>query len=447
MLTPAAISLAVALGAPLALQLDAGLHLEARTRSADEDVQREEVLLDLTATPALELEARTGDSTLAVRYAPGVTLAHLGARTGTERRIEVLHDGRIRYLLEPSDAWHLALVGTGARGRTNLIIQGLRGDAPTGLVPTTTTIDYQRGSAELELLLNQHRRSRWILTGGIFTSGGTTTESRAALPVEHSLAAGLAYRWGATHLDELGFALAGRGSHFPEDGDRGAYATTLGTWNRRLAENLTAGLGAGAVWIYARGVRSDGVEEHTILRRKAYPAAEVTLTAGLPLAPGRAAAAGAGRGGEERVGRVGGGGGRRGGGRGGGGRGGEGRGDEAATPAAEMLRAEAAARLGAGIDRLTAEVSQQAEGSATLAWDRPHGISLAGRAYGTVAWQQLGRAETLGLELRAGWAANTFMRPEVGLYVAAQRPPGPAPSFTEYGVLVAVSLDAPRQTW
>jgi hypothetical protein len=420
MLAPAALSLSLALGAPLALQLDAGLHVEARTRSADRDVQREDVLVDLTATPAVEVEARSGHATYSARYAPGLTLSHLGARTGTERHVDVLHDGRLRYVLEPSHAWRLALTGTGARGRTDLVVQGLRGDVPAGPVPTTAVLDYQRGGAELDLLLTPDQRSRWELTGGIFTSGGTTTASRAALPLENTLTAGLAYRWAATRLDGLGFALAGRGSRFPDPGDLGAYATSLGTWTRRLSTDVTAELGAGAVWLYARNVRFDGVEERILVQRKVRPAAQLRLAADVPLVAGRRTTPAVGAGG----------------------------GSEAPPPPPdERLRAEASARLGAGIDRLTAEVSQQAEGAASLTWERTHGASLVGRAYGTIAWQQLGRSETLGLELRARWVLTSYLRPEVGLYVASQRPAGPSPSFTEYGVLVAVSLDAPRQSW
>jgi hypothetical protein len=117
-----------------------------------------------------------------------------------------------------------------------------------------------------------------------------------------------------------------------------------------------------------------------------------------------------------------------------------------ANSLARGLAGQAAVRLGAGIDRITGEVAQQLEGSASLHWAVRSNLGLSARAAGALAWQDSGDSRRGELQLRSAWAVTPRIGAALGTYGVWQRSPT-APSFVEVGVIAALSFEVAPLTW
>jgi hypothetical protein len=390
--------------------LDLGIQAEGRTRSTDPTaVQGNRLLVDASLSPRIQVQLVGPGSTFTLGYDPRLAWTNLG-RSGAAQptQLDVLHSGRLGVVVAPDLRYTLTFRANGAVGRTDLVT--LRQTQPTSgppqVIPTTASIPYRNARAELTLRLAPDRRSTWTVGTTVAQDGGTTAAGQALLPNQRTVTARLDYAWNATRLDALGLRLDGTGSELTATRNRSAFANGLGTWRRQLSPTVSASAGAGGVWLYSEPTPSGPA------RQRFLPAAEASLAAtGIPevIAPDPVAAV--------------------------------------PRPVVQPLRANVSARLGAGIDRLSGEVSQQLDGEAGISWTPVENLTLSARGSAAVAWQTQGRSRRTGLDLRASWAAWPRLRPELGAYVTQQQPVAPTPAFTEYGVSLGVSLDAPTQRW
>jgi hypothetical protein len=414
--TSSAVALALLLSATGA-RLDVGVATEGRTRSTDpRAVQGADVLTDVVVTPAVQGQLLFPLSSLSAAYAPRLAWTDLGGGTTRPRRLDVLHEGRLRLQLDPNPIWSLGLSGSGAVGRTDLVALSRAQTGPVlppTTIPTTQPIPYYRLRAELALRYAPDRRTTWTLALGRGNDGGSTASARAALPTQQTATARLDVAWNATREDVLGLRLDATASRLPSNDltapsgtvstdQRSGFGAALATWRRQLAPTATLTTGAGAALLYTEaltpGATAADAPRHTP-HQQVRPAAE----AGISLGPDR-----------------------------------------------RGFTASADARLGATIDRLTGAVSQQVEGGLTGSWSPGERLTLTGRAATSLAWYDPalgtrgGRSRTGSMEVRGAYAFTPRVRMTLGSYANWQRPqPGTAVPFLEYGVFTGLALDAP----
>jgi hypothetical protein len=419
--TSSALALALLLSATGA-RLDVGVATEGRTRSTDpRAVQGADVLTDVVVSPTAQGQLLFPRGSLTSGYAPRLSWTDLGGGTARPRRLDALHEGRLRFQLDPSPIWSLGLAGSGAVGRTDLLALA-RAQAgpvlPPTTVPTTQPIPYYRLRAELALRYAPDRRTTWTIALGRGNDGGSTALGRAALPTQQTATARVAVAWNASREDVLGLRLDATGSRFPTSqviirhdpapsetvttDQRSAFGTGLATWRRQLAPTATLSAGAGAALLYSEALTA-GATAADAPRRTPHHRLRPAAEAGLSVGPDR-----------------------------------------------RGFTASADAQLGATIDRLTGVVSQQVQGGLTGSWRPGERLTLTGRAASSLAWYDPsndtrgGRSRTGSLELRGAYAFTPRARMTLGTYANWQRPqPGAAVPFLEYGVSVGLGLDAP----
>jgi hypothetical protein len=395
-MTPAlSLVLACLLGAEV--QLDAGVRTEVWKRWAEPNMDAGGTrTVDLTVSPHLALRVLGPAAELGLAYSPRLTVRELAG----DQRFEQLHDGEGRLRLGRGAAWRVeALVG-GAIGRTDLVTQNRLEVDPTHTITVSTTspVDLRSLRSGLNLRLSLGARNELTASATAATSSGANERSRASLPLEQDLGAALEYQWRATHLDQFGLRVAGQGTRLPDLDVDSAWSTALATWRHRTSQSLEVWGGGGFALFYSSS--PDG----------AVPGARVVSRAGRP-------AAGLGL---------------------------------TKSGLAEGLTFNLEARLGASSDRITGVAAQQLDGVAGLRWAVDRTLAVRGSGTASVAWPPGGTTRRGGVELGASRAVGSHVTLELGATATWQRSQGIAaaePSFTLYGLFLALALAAPSQAW
>ena len=393
--------LASTLGAPWALQAESGVRLEERTLHGNDTAQKEPTVADLVAAPHLLLKALGEGSSAEVGYDPRFTAREVGTRA--HQRVEQMHEGHLQLQYAPAEAFHLAGIASGGMGRIDLAAApatdtGGTSTGPPSTVPTVRLVDMKHGRLGLDLRAVPDRRSLLLVSGGLGMDGGTNGASREALPTEHVTDGTAEYRWSASRLDQVGLRAAAQRTKLPSLDSTSSWASALALWRRRAMPALDLWAGAGAVDLYSRVPA--GAAGTT---RRLEPAAELG-----------AATVAASTG-------------------------------DATAPKGQPLMADALLRLGAGIDRLTGEVSRQLEGSAGGSWAVDRTLTLSARTSGALAWQRAGRSVLGRLDTAATWAATARVHLELGLFGSWQHTmDAGTSSYSEVGVSMALVLEAPN---
>jgi hypothetical protein len=382
--------LASALGA--GGSLDVGVRGEGTFRWDDPALTAGEARnLDATVAPHAGLRLYAGGASAELDYRPRLTLRDIGP----DRRRETFHEGEVRLRLEPSAVFRLEAFGAGGVGQTDLVT--LNRLAPPGqgtdTIPTTSTLDLRSLRAGATLRLAPDRRSEWILSATGSAGGGADAASRAFLPTERTASGDLQVSWSATRVDRLGLHLTAEGSRLPDLDGESAWSTALGTWRHRASRQVELSAGAGATGFYTSYPGTPG----RVVSRAVRPAAELGL---------------------------------------------------GATGGEHAAALSLGARLGASIDRVTGEASQSAEGTALLGWPATTWLALRLNGSGSVSWPRAGVIRRAGLEAGAAITVAPHLRLDLGGYGTWQRSANPiAPTLTEYGALLGVSISAPTLEW
>jgi len=388
--------LACALSADL--RVDASVGTQGTTRRTEPVGQPAVVETDVAFLPQLSLDARTGRLGIDAGYQPRLTLTDIGPHV----QREVMHDARLTASLAPSSVWSLAATATGGIGRTDLITENLRPNLPAGSIPDTIAtrqeIDVERAGLSLALRSAPSKRSGLDLDAGASVGGGANQASRSYLPFERTATAGAGYRYAVTPQDRIGLNLSGELSRFDQGAAVGpqstaGFAVAVAGWRHQATPAVEVHGGAGAMWLYANQPGETGSAEP---RSRFRPAGELGLDV---------------------------------------------------QSLTKTTNGQAVARLWADIDRVTGEVTQQLQGSATLGWAIRPSLALSGRAGAALGWQTSGGQSRRGeVELRGNWAATRVIGTELGAYAAWQRAPS-APSFLETGAFVRLTLVMAPLTW
>jgi hypothetical protein len=395
-----AIALACALGADA--RLDAGVGTQATTRRTDALGQapaiETDVRINVALTPRLHLAAQGGGIAFRAGYQPQVTFVDVGRSV----QRNVMHDASLALGVAPSSVWSLTATATGGMGRTDLVTENLRPSLPAGTIPdsiaTRQVLEVERAGMSLALRSAPTRRSTVELGAGASVGGGTDRASRVYLPMERSANAAAGYRYAVTREDRVGLDVSGQVSRLEQAADAAgpqttsAFGVAIATWRHQLTPSVETRSGAGAMWLYSDLPAKDGAAER---RTRARPAAELGLDM---------------------------------------------------KSLTRDVNGEAVARLWADIDRITGEVSQQLQGSATLGWAMRPSLKLSASAGAALAWQDSGASRRGELTLRTSWAATRLVGTELGAYGAWQHSPS-APSFTEIGAFVALTFEMAPVDW
>jgi hypothetical protein len=374
----------IALAALGAMRLESGVRVEGLARNTDPPVREEATTAELVAAPHVRLGLRAPELAFSGAYEPRVSAPDVLS----DARVDVLHEVELQAEWTGLPVWELTASAAGVRGRTDLITEALRGDGDPRTIPTAAPLRYTNVRADLALEGSPDPRTVLELTAGWFFERGNDAASRVLLPTQRGIRARATYRRNVTRRDILGVNALGEGGRFP--GDRtSAFALALATWRRKLMRELDGWAGAGAVGSFFEG--PEGVE------REVRPAGEVGLAHQLPR---------------------------------------------------WRLDEELRARLGAGIDRLTGEVSPELEVSAVFGLAPTAAWSFSGRGVGTFTRLEDGDTRRGSLDLRARRRLGPRASLELGVYGLWQRSDSPGvPSLTEYGTVLAFAVDAPPFTW
>jgi hypothetical protein len=380
------------------VSLGVGASAEARLRRTDDPAQAREIGKELTLAAPLDLSVLDGKAAYEAAYQPRLTLRSDVFGAGSE----VMHEGSLRIARVPGDRWSMALRATGGVGKTDLITENRRPDQPAGTTPDTVAtrrvISIERVGFDASLGAAPTRRSTFELRAGVAQDGGADRASRVSLPKERSVSAGADYRYALGLRDAVDLNLSGRASRLENSSTSGtatgtsAFAVALAGWRHRLTTSVDVRAAGGAAWLHER---LPGLEGTTQTRTQLQPSAQVDLYA---------------------------------------------------RSLARSVDGHASARLAAGIDRLTGEVSRELDSSADLTWTVSPRFTASVRGSGVVAWQREGTSRRGEGELRGAWVVSRYVGAELGGYVAWQNGPA-APSFVEYGVSLALTCRAEPLRW
>jgi hypothetical protein len=380
-------------------RLDLGLGSEAGLRWSEPPMMNgDRRTLGLTLTPRVGLHLIGAPLSAELTYRPRFSIQDLGPH----RSFENYHEGELRLRLEPNDVWRLEPYAVGGFGRTDLVtlsrLQPTQAGPPgqTQTIATTSILDLRSVRAGAALHLRLDARSELLLSAEGGVSGGRTARSKASLPTEHTATGTIQYDWSATRLDRVGLRVTATHSRIPAMVGESAVGNALATWQRRLARDVDVSLGAGAVGFYSSYPLVLG-QPARVVSRNVRPSAELTLSR---------------------------------------------------TGGAEELSATLSGRLGATSDRLTGRASQDANGSLLLSYPASAWLRLHARGDGSMSWPAGGQVRRGGLDtggdLRLGPSASVTLSG----YGTWQRSTTPAaPTLTEYGVLLGLTLRAQTLAW
>lgn len=376
------------------LRLDGGARLEGRSRTNDTEGMggvpgERRTTVEAALMPRVGASVLSPDVDLRAQYLP--TLRAPDVLTSTSP--DVLHAAELRARIRLLPAWTLGLGGAGERGRTDLVSESRRRQAPPESIPTTATLRY--AAARLQLTLEGALDPRTALTFGAvaFFGGGDDAASREVMPVERGVSASANLELGVTPRDALSAQATALGVRFLGDREA-ALSTATAAWRRNLTRTVTGRARAGALTSWSR---APGEPVHRAL----LPTGELGLSHA-----------------SERV----------------------------------HTSEDLAVRLGAGVDRIRGTVDRQVELAASARWAPLSVWSFGATATGALVRQAAGRSRRAAAELRLEWAHSPQLTAALGVYghlqrAAAPSQPGEAalPSFVEGGAFLSLSADVPRR--
>jgi hypothetical protein len=383
--------LSLGLGAGPALSWDTSLRSETRrqvyvNRAADgTDVTADAVELQ----PRLGLGATWRTGTLRVAYFPLYTV-----RSGASGRDDDwLHLGSVQATWRPSASWTLRGTGDVVRGRADLlsVTSAATGEAPSGALPTivTTRINYQNLAANVTATGRLSPVANLRTSLGLVDEGGLGALGRAALPLLRAARLAAAVDRTVWKGHGLGLAAASGASHYLPDPFTGRDQTV---WTGRISATYRLPLGPQTRLSTGLGLGMGGSNAPGQRDFQAYPAADLGVEHAPVLRTG-------------------------------------------------ALRGGLALAVAPVENRFAASVGERADLTSWLTWMPTDRWSLRGSATGgrVVAGASSGDT-TLSGNVRAGWAATTFLDLSVGLRGTRQRQQQVALPPAEWGAYLALSI-------
>jgi hypothetical protein len=352
---------------------------------------------DATVTPRLGLRLFNGPASALLVYRPRLTVRDIGPN----RQLERYHEGELRLRLEPSSVFRLEAYGEGSAGRTDLVTQGRLGQPQPGqppeTIPTTAILDVRNLRVGLSARIAPGRRGELLLNAYGAVDGGADAESRASLPVENVVGGSADWGYSSTRVDRLGLLLTGEGARVPDLHGESAWASLMGTWRHRTARDVELSSGLGAVVFYSSYPDAANLPDGKIVARNVKPAAMLGLS-------------------------------------------------KAGGP--HGLATLLGLRLGATNDRVTGRATQSLDGDATLTWPASTWLGLHARWSGSLSGDKLGNIRRGGVDAGATFIMTPHAHLDLGGYGTWQQSDiVTAPSVTEYGATLALTLTAPTIAW
>lgn len=251
-----------------ATTLDAGWRGEVRLRGGGDFP-----VMDVQATPAATLRARSPAWEAALGYAPRFTLRQVDLRAS----FEMLHAGTASASWRGRRATFEAHAdgAYGTESFSSLALQASTGAPPIQRLPATARVSYASLRAGASVAWAASRR--WKLTAGVdfLLSGGVDDPSRAAVPFQSGPRAELGAGYALTRADQLLSAVDVSQVTFSSGQDAAVIAASE-AWRRALSRRLSSTLRAGAAGALHRG-GEDGASIYSV-----YPVAEAALAWRLP---------------------------------------------------------------------------------------------------------------------------------------------------------------------
>ncbi|HVO20939.1 MAG TPA: hypothetical protein VMU15_16875 [Anaeromyxobacter sp.] len=413
-------------------QLEVGLRTEVRAHRTDPPPTPDQARgVDLAASPHFLLRLLGGGDSLQLSYTPRFTERNIGPNG----LYEYMHEAELRLHVSPDPTWSFEAFAGGAAGRTDLVTENLVSSASAGggtgggpgtstsisNVTSTRAIDIERLRAGLSLRADPSRRDEYLASASGIFDGGANASSREAYPIAHIVDAAAEYRHAVTRLDQLGVRLSGEWGNVPSLRATSVTSTALALLRHRFSPELETWGGAGAVFLFSRVEATPPASPSRV--REIRPAAELGLVRTPPPRPPPSAEA-------EGPATV----------------------QPILHPSLRDYTADAVAHLGAAMDRNTGIASPQLDGTAGLSLPVSERFSLLARGTGVVTWPQGGGTRTATLNLGGRYAFLQRVLLEAGAYGTWQHSYARTaqtlqPSFHEFGVFLALTLDAPRASF
>lgn len=211
--------------------------------------------LDADTSPEVKLGVRSKRWQLTLDYAPRFT----GSLAGADTQSYVLQQGRIGARFQDRRA-SLSLSQDSGYGRLSLLTLGAYPGATPGApattpqlaaLPSTAIVDYAWSRTGIVARLVASRRWALSFTGDLALSGGVGAASRASLPFQTTLRAGIGSEYAASRQDRVTATLGASSARF-SSGPEDTLVEGKVSWRRDLDRATAATLAGGIGWSASR---------------------------------------------------------------------------------------------------------------------------------------------------------------------------------------------------
>lgn len=230
--------------------LDLGLMGLMRTRTFTNAAGATDAYVDLELTPGLAANAEAGAWTLALGYAPRLTLPSVSQGYP----LLVLHNATLRAEWRVSRAWTLLAEGTGTYGDYNQLVPTVTPGVPPGgggqpappdPIRSTTYYPYVNVDAWLRVLARVSARTALRVSGGYRDLGGLGAVGQAQQPRYSGPQGAVDLEWDTAASSRLTTTLAGQSARF-QDGSGVLLGSLTESWRMRPSVGLELNFTAGA---------------------------------------------------------------------------------------------------------------------------------------------------------------------------------------------------------
>ena len=200
--------------------------------------------IDADTSPQVKLGLQTRSWELTADYSPRFT----GNRSGGDTQSYLLQQGRLATRFRDRRV-SISLTEDGGHGRLSLLSLGavpgaIPGTTPLTASPTSSILDYAWSRTGIVARLAASRRWGVSLLGDLTLSGGASAGSRATLPFQTALHAGVGVEYAASRQDRVATLLDASKARFSSGEDDALLQGKL-SWRHELGPSVATTFAAG----------------------------------------------------------------------------------------------------------------------------------------------------------------------------------------------------------